>query len=229
MLKLLIARPSPFARKARVALREKGIAHEEIIDNPWLPGNGVAANNPLGKVPVLFLADGTTLHDSKVIIGYLETLPAKVKLLPPPGAARVAHRQIEAVADGVCDAVVLLVLERARSVQSAEWNARQMKKVEAGCAMLEQGLRQAQRQAQQEAQQEARQPAQRAAPPAWLVEDSYGLADIATGCALGYLDLRLSEFDWRTRHPQLAAFFAHIDARPAFAATRPEAQAIPQQ
>ena len=217
MLKLLIARPSPFARKVRVALREKDFAHEEIIDNPWLPGNGVADNNPLGKVPVLFREDGEAVHDSKVILEYLETLPANVTLLPSPGAARVAHRQIEAVADGVCDAVVLLVLERARSVQSVEWNARQMKKVEAGCAVLEQGLQQAQREAQ------------RAAHPAWLVEDRYGLADIATGCALGYLDLRLPEFDWRARHPLLAAFFARIDARPAFAATRPQAQAIPQQ
>ena len=217
MLKLLIARPSPFARKVRVALREKDFVHEEIIDNPWLPGNGVADNNPLGKVPVLFREDGEAVHDSKVILEYLETLPANVTLLPSPGAARVAHRQIEAVADGVCDAVVLLVLERARSVQSVEWNARQMKKVEAGCAVLEQGL------------QEAQQEAQRAAHPAWLVEDRYGLADIATGCALGYLDLRLPEFDWRARHPLLAAFFARIDARPAFAATRPQAQAIPQQ
>ena len=209
MLKLLIARPSPFARKVRVALREKDFAFEEIIDNPWLPGSGVAERNPLGKVPVLWLDDGSALHDSKVIIEYLETLPANVKLLPPPGVARVAHRQIEAVADGVCDAVVLLVLERARRVQSAEWSARQMKKVEAGCAALEQALH--------------------AAQPAWLVDDAYGLADIATGCALGYLDFRLSEFDWRTRHPRLASFFARIDARPAFAATRPQAQAIPPQ
>lgn len=63
----------------------------------------------------------------------------------------------------------------------------------------------------------------------WFVENSYGLADLATGCALGSLDLRLPEFDWRARHPALSAFFARIDARPAFAATRPEAQAIPQQ
>ena len=206
MMRVLIARPSPFARKVRVALREKGIEHEEVIENPWIPGTTVPASNPLGKVPVLFLDDGSVVHGSPVIIEYLETLPASVKLLPPPGAARVAHRQIEAVADGVCDAVVLLVLERARSVQSQDWVARQMKKVEAGCAALDAAL-----------------------TGEWLVESRYGLADVATGCALGYLDLRLPEFDWRARHPALSAFFARIDARPAFAATRPEAQAIPQQ
>lgn len=212
MLRVLIARPSPFARKVRIALREKGLPHEELVDNPWLPDSGVAQRNPLGKVPVLMLEDGRMLHDSSVIIEYLETLPSPLALLPPPGEARVAHRQIEALADGVCDAVVLLVLEGSRSAPSADWSARQMKKIEAGCAALEAALP---------------QPDRLAEP--WYVEQCFGLADIAAGCALAYLDLRLPQFDWRPRHPRLAAFSARLEARPAFASTRPEAQEIPAQ
>jgi glutathione S-transferase len=133
-------------------------------------------------------------------------------LLPPPGEQRVAHRQIEALADGVCDAVVLLVLEAARGAPSADWNARQMKKVEAGCAALEAAL-----------------PRSDGPTDAWYVGHRFGLADIATGCALAYLDLRLPQFDWRARHPRLAALSVRLEARPAFAATRPQAQEIPAQ
>ncbi len=194
-------------------MREKGLPHEELIDNPWLPDTGVAERNPLGKVPVLMLDDGRVVHDSSVIIEYLETLQSQVALLPPPGEERVAHRQIEAVADGVCDAVVLLVLERARATPSADWSARQRKKVEAGCAALEDALGLARERG----------------PGEWFVANRFGLADIAAGCALGYLDVRLPRFDWRSRHPRLAAFSARLEARPAFASTRPEAQEIPAQ
>lgn len=209
MLRLVIARPSPFARKVRVALIEKGIAFEEVMENPWLPGTGVPERNTLGKVPVLLLEDGGVVHDSKVIIEYLETLPAVVALLPAPGAARVSHRQIEAVADGICDAVVLQVLERARAAPSADWTARQMKKVEAGCGELDAAVS--------------------GARDGWLVGAEFGVADIAVGCALGYLDLRLPEYDWRSQFPALVAFATRLEARPSFAATRPEAQAIPGQ
>jgi glutathione S-transferase len=68
MLRVLIAPPSPFARKVRIALREKRLPHEELVDNPWLADSGVAMRNPLGKVPVLMLDDGRMLHDSAVII-----------------------------------------------------------------------------------------------------------------------------------------------------------------
>ena len=73
-MKLIIARPSPYARKARIALIEKGIEFETIIENPWLPETNVPSANPLGKVPALILGDGRVVHDSKVIVEYLETL-----------------------------------------------------------------------------------------------------------------------------------------------------------
>ena len=75
-MKLIIAKPSPYARKARVALIEKAIEFETIVENPWLPDTGIADVNPLGKIPALVLDDGRVIHDSKVIIEYLETLNA---------------------------------------------------------------------------------------------------------------------------------------------------------
>jgi glutathione S-transferase len=205
-VKLVIAKPSPFARKVRVALREKRLAFEEIVENPWAAGTAVPGTNPLGKVPALILDDARVVYDSKVIVEYLETLGRPPQLVPTDPELRIAHKQIEALADGVCDAVVLVVLERSRpgDLQSGDWIGRQTRKIEAGTAELERLL----------------------GASEWFTASGFGLADIAAGCALGYLDLRLPEFDWRRRHPVLARYFARLDARPSFSATRPEAQPI---
>ncbi|HEY5635391.1 MAG TPA: glutathione S-transferase N-terminal domain-containing protein [Burkholderiales bacterium] len=205
-MKLIIARPSPFARKVRIALLEKQIPHDLEVDNPWIEA-AVGAVNPLGKVPALVLDDGQVLFDSRVIVGYLEALGAPPAVLPASSMARVAHRQIEALADGICDAVVLITLERARPPErrSADWIARQSAKISPALAELERRL---------------------GAGP-WFTQHGYGLAEIAAGCALGYLDLRDPQRDWRAAAPGLAALKARLDARPAFAATRPQAQAIP--
>ena len=113
-MKLIIARPSPYARKVRVALIEKACDCEIIVANPWLPDRRVSDANPLGKVPALLLDDGRVVHDSKVIIEYLETMALPPALIPAEPQQRVAHKQIEALADGVCDAVVLIALEGTR-------------------------------------------------------------------------------------------------------------------
>lgn len=206
LMKLIIAKPSPFARKARVALLEKKIAFEVEIDAPWNPGAEAPTHNPLGKIPVLVLDDGRSIHDSKVIIEYLEMLARPPRLMPSDPPLRLAHKQIEATADGVCDAVVLIVLERSRplDLQSADWVARQMRKVHAGTSAL----------------------ADQLGSNSWFVASEFGLADICVGCMLGYLDLRLPEFDWRSRHPNLDAFAERIFVRPSFAATMPESQQI---
>ena len=205
-MKLVIATPSPFARKARVALIEKRIAFDTEVDVPWNPDTQAPALNPLGKIPILVLDDGRVIHDSKVIVEYLETLGRPPPLLPPDPLLRVQHKQIEATADGVCDAVVLIVLEHSRStgLQSVDWVARQRAKVEAGTRWLADVL----------------------GPSDWFVGGEFGLADIAVGCMLGYLDLRLPEFDWRAPHPGLRAFADNLFRRPSFLATLPQSQAI---
>jgi glutathione S-transferase len=205
-MKLIIAKPSPYARKARVALLEKAIPFEVEIDVPWNPGTEAPRLNPLGKIPILVLDDGRVVHDSKVIVEYLETLDRLPRLIPSEPMLRLAHKQIEATADGVCDAVVLSVLERSRkpALQSADWLSRQRRKIEAGTGALAEELGSKQ----------------------WFVGAEFGLADIAVGCMLGYLDLRLPEFAWREHHTNLTAFAQRVFARPSFAATLPETQQI---
>lgn len=201
-MKLIIATPSPFARKARIALLEKKLAHEVVVQNPWQ--TSIAAN-PLGKVPALLLDDGRVVHDSSVILEFLDTLGAPPVLIPAVPALRVAHKQIEAIADGICDAVVLIVTERARPPEkrSEDWIARQARKIPAALEALEKMLFQEN-----------------------FTSHGFGVAEIATGCALGYLDLRYPELDWRAANPRLQSLFKRLEARPSFAATIPTAQEI---
>ena len=206
-MKLIIALPSPFARKARAALIERRIECETIVENPWLPQTNVASANPLGKIPALILDDGRVVHDSSVIVEYLETLGALPELIPRIAELRVAHKQIEALADGISDAVMLIVLENSRpaTMRSADWIERQRGKILAGTAELSRLL----------------------AEREWFTEAGFGLAEIAAGCALGYLDLRFPEFDWRASAPNLTRLYARLSLRPSFAETKPEPQALP--
>lgn len=202
-MRLVIATPSPFARKARIALLEKGLAHELVVQNPW---QQTIAQNPLGKVPLLFLDDGRVVHDSSVIVEYLETLGAPPRLIPADPLERVTHKQVEAIADGICDAIVLIVTERSRPAQkqSADWIARQAAKIPNALDELERLL----------------------GANESFTAHGYGLAEIATGCALGYLDLHRPELDWRANHPRLAALAARLAEHESFRATRPQAQPI---
>ena len=206
IMKLLIATPSPFARKARIALHEKALAFEEIVDVPWSPDTAAPASNPLGKIPVLFLDDGRTVYDSSVIVECIEMLVPEPPLIPQDPLARLLVRQIEALADGICDAVVLIVVERNRkeAQRSRDWIARQWRKVEAGTAELSRLL-------------DGR---------AHFVGDAFSLADIAAGSALRYLDLRLPDFDWRGPHPDLVAFSDRMESRESFQRSVPRAQTI---
>lgn len=206
MLRVISAKPSPFARKVRVALLEKGIPFETVVDIPWNPGTVAPAHNPLGKIPVLVLEDGRTVYDSRVIVEYLDTLGREPRLLPDEPAARITHKQIEALADGVCDAVVLIYLERSRAPekQSADWIARQWRKVEAGVATA----------------------AEQLGERDWFVGSGFGLADVTVVCMLDYLDLRLPDFEWRSRYPNLVRLAARLNERPSFQTTRPEPQTI---
>lgn len=204
-MQLIIAKPSPFARKVRIALREKDIPYEEVVSNPWNADALAPAHNPLGKVPVLLLEGGRAIYESHVIVDYLETLGG-AKLMPPAPEDAISARQIDALAMGICDAVVLLVLEgqRQAGARSADWIARQKAKVAAGVASLSDSL----------------------AGRDWYIGNGLTLADISAGCALAYLDLRLPEFEWRDRYPDLVRYSEKLEARPSFAETRPEAQAI---
>lgn len=200
-MKLIGSLTSPYVRKVRVVMAEKRIDYQFVAEDPWSVHTRVADANPLGKVPTLVMEDGGAVFDSRVIVEYLDTITPLNKLIPASGRARVEVRCWEALADGICDAAVLARLEAQRALdrQSADWLARQRDKVDQGLAAAARGL----------------------ADKSWCTGHQYSLADIATGVALGYLDFRFPDIDWRARHPNLAKLADKVAARPAFADTLP--------
>ncbi|MDB5411748.1 MAG: Glutathione S-transferase domain protein [Rubritepida sp.] len=206
MYRLISATPSPYARKVRIALIEKGIPFELQTEVPWHAATATPAYNPLEKLPVLVLPDGTGVYESRFILEWLEVKHPSPRLLPDMPEEVLAARQVEVIADGICDAVVLLFFERQRAAPSEEWMARQRRKVEGGVRAL----------------------AERAGE-GFLVGGRFGLADIAAGTALRYLAVRFAEFDWAGMYPALAATSARLEARASFAATVPVPQSITEK
>jgi len=200
-MKLIASPTSPYARKVRIALAEKKIEYTLVDESPWPADTVVSGLNPLGKVPVLVMDDGATLFDSRVIVEYLDTVSPVSRLIPEPSRQRIAVKRWEALADGVCDAAVAIILERKRPTrqQSADWIERQRQKVERGVVEF------------------ARELGERP----WCSGDSYSLADIAVGCALGYLDLRHPDLDWRGQHANLARLADKLVKRASFAESAP--------
>ncbi len=92
-MKLLSSPTSPYARKVRIALAEKKIDCELVEASPWAADSIVPTHNPLGKVPVLLLDDGTALYDSRVIVEYLDTVSPVSRLIPEPSRQRIAVRR----------------------------------------------------------------------------------------------------------------------------------------
>jgi glutathione S-transferase len=200
-MKLYTSPTSPYSRKVRVALNEKKIECEFIDENPYIPETAVPHFNPLGKIPVLVLDDGTALYDSRVIVEYLDTVSPVSRLIPEPSRQRIAVRRWEALADGICDGANLIVREQKRPVkqQSKDWIDRQFQKIRRGVQELAKDL----------------------GDNSWCHGEAYSLADIATGCALGYLDLRHPTIDWRGSYPNLLKLADKLAKRPSFAETAP--------
>lgn len=205
-MKLISATPSPYARKVRIALIEKGLPFELATEVPWNDDTSLPAYNPLEKLPVLIPDGGEALYQSSYILEWLERRHPEPPLLPPDDDGILAHKRIEVIADGICDAAILILFERMRPEGhvSAPWIARQRRKIDGGVTALARAI----------------------GGRRHAVGHSFGLADIATGSALGYLDLRLPEKDWRAEYPSLAAYADPLLARASFAATRPVAQMI---
>lgn len=209
MLKLISATPSPYARKVRIALAEKGLAFELLTEVPWHGTTLTPRHNPLEKLPVLILEDGTSVYESSFILQWLELMHPDPPLLPDGIDGKLAARRLEVLCDGVCDALVLTFFERMRpqAHRSAEWLARQRRKIDGGLAEM----------------------ARLAGDRAFTVGDRFGLGDIAVGTAVGYLSVRFAELDWRGRHPNLAALSGRLEARPSFRGSVPYAQAITEK
>ncbi len=196
MMKLVTSLTSPFGRKARIVLQEKKIPFQLQVENPWLPDTAVSTFNPLGKVPVLVLDDGVSVFDSRVIVEYLDHVSPVGHLIPSEPKSRMEVRGIEALADGVTDAAVLVFLEKKRAPeqQNSEWVVLQEKTLLRGLEALSEAL----------------------GEKPWYLGNSMTLADIACGCMLGYLDFRFSQIDWRSAHPNLDKLAAKLAARASF-------------
>jgi glutathione S-transferase len=200
-MKLLGSPASPYVRKARIVLAEKKIEYTFELDNPWDENSRVPDANPLGKVPVLVLEDASTLFDSRVIVEFVDSVSPISRLIPANNREKIEVKRWEALADGVLDAAVAVVLERRRpsEQQSEATIERQMEKIERGVAVMSRDL----------------------GDKPWCTGNAFTLADIACGVALGYLDFRHGPFDWRVLHKNLAKLAAKLAERPSFADTAP--------
>jgi glutathione S-transferase len=200
-MKLIAAPVSPYSRKVRIVLAEKRIDYEMIIDSPVDPATRVPEFNPLGKIPVLVLDDDTTLFDSRVIVEYLDNASPVGRLIPEDTRQRIQVRRWEALADGCTDAAVAVVMEKRRPAgkQSAEWIARQEGKIDRALKSMSDDL----------------------GGRTWCTGDLYNLSDVAVGCTLGYLELRMPDLNWRKQYPNLGKVFEKLAKRASFSDTAP--------
>jgi len=201
-LRLIGSLTSPYVRKVRIVMAEKRIECHFELEDVWSPGTTIGNFNPLGKVPCLIMEDGGAVFDSRVIVEYIDTISPVSRLIPSEGRQRVEVRTWEALADGVLEASVGVRLEQTQrdsAHQSQKWMDRQMAKVHAGVAAMSRGL----------------------GEKPWCNGHAYSLADIAVGCALGYLDFRFPQIDWRSPYPLLAKHFDKLSARQSFIDTIP--------
>ena len=205
MLKLISATPSPYARKVRIALAEKGLPFELLTEAPWDSTTSTPRYNPLEKLPVLLLDDGSSVYESSFILQYLELKYPQHPLLPPDVDGILDARRFEVLCDGICDAIVLTFFERLRKdAASSQWVARQRRKIDGGVKEI----------------------ARLAGHRTWMVADGFSLGDIATGTMLGYMSLRFAEMPWRTQYPNLAALSDRLEQRASFKDSVPYAQTL---
>ena len=201
-MKLFYNPASPYVRKVMVLAHEAKLADRiTLISESVLPNKPnalVAASNPLMKVPTLLLEDGSALFDSRVIAEYLDAQSGGA-FFPAAGAQRWVALRLQALADGVLDAAILVRYERAlrpAEKQWADWIDGQLLKIRQGLDALE---------------------AQTG------LGSAVTIGEIAVASALGYLDFRFPEENWSATHPRLAAFYEKFSARPSMMATRPPA------
>ena len=203
-MKLIGTTTSPYVRKVRIVMIEKKLDYVLVPEDVWSAQSTITEVNPLGKVPCLVMEAGEALFDSRVIVEYLDTLSPVGKLIPPVGRERAEVKTWEALADGVLDALILARLEaswagRSNSERSQAWIDRQMGKVHGCLKAMSKGL----------------------GDKAFCSGIHLSLADIAVGCALGYLDFRFPHFDWRSGYPNLQKLHDKLMQRPSFLETVP--------
>lgn len=203
-MKLIGSNTSPYVRKVRVVMAEKKLEHEFVLEDVWSATTTIAQYNPLGMVPCLIMENGDAVFDSRVIVEYFDTLSPVGKLLPALGRERAEVKNWEALADGLLDAAISARMEatwsgRDESQRCQAWIDRQLVKVHAALQAMSTGL----------------------GDKPFYMGTYLGLADIAVGVALGYLDFRFADINWRETHPNLHKLYDKLMLRPSFADTQP--------
>ena len=194
---------SPFVRKVRVLLAETGqqdrVALHGCMPTPVNPDAQLVQENPVGKIPALRLADGSVLHDSRVILDYLDHQHVGNPLIPRDGSARWRRLTLASMADGIMDAAVLVRYETAMRPAEKHWDQwldEQRNKIRRTLAELE-------------------------ADAIAELASHFDIASISVACALGYLDFRHPDLQWRAATPQLADWYAKVSQRPSMLETQP--------
>jgi glutathione S-transferase len=206
-MKLIGSLTSPFVRKVRIALIERQIEHAFQIESAWNQTDIISTLNPLRKTPVLILADGLVIVDSSVIIEYLDSIGSAPRLLPDEFSQRITLRSLEALADGMAEAVIAQVQEtwRAPMAQSAAWIDRQKQKVTQTMFCMEQHLRLGKW-------------------PTLNPNSQLTAFDIALYCALCVHEYWSDDTPhWRAQHPKLASWYLQMTTRESIQQTAPPA------
>jgi len=193
-MKLYSSPSSPFARKCRIVAHELGLLLD--IENVSPIGNAeLRTHNPLGKVPALIDDDGVAVYDSRVICEVLNHR-ALGRFFPSGDLQRALT--LQALADGISDSAVARIFEsrRPEAFQHGATISRYMLAITTGLDVLEGRCE------------------------AFAADPTIG--EIAAACALGYLDLRYADLDWRGTHSALAHWFESFATRPSMQATIPE-------
>jgi glutathione S-transferase len=197
-MRLYYSASSPFARKVRIAAREKGLAGSimEVECNPFRNPPELCAVNKLAKVPTLVAGD-MVLYDSPVICEYLDSRKDGHRLIPMAGGDRWRVLCAQALADGCMELAVQLTIERRRpeGEQSPSAQARWRNQIAGAVEMMDEQLGD--------------------------LSAILNLGHIAFACALGYLDFRHGDMDWRATHPALADWYDPFALRTALQETAP--------
>ncbi|HZR37666.1 MAG TPA: glutathione S-transferase N-terminal domain-containing protein [Nevskia sp.] len=202
-MKLYLSLTSPYARKVRMVVRELGLVDlvQEAVVDPWNAGADFLAANPLSKVPTLVTDKGEALPDSKLIVEYLLTRGRGLATLPR-GAQRWALLRRQQLAEGIIDAAVAMRLEQAmRPPEFAYqgWLDRQVGSINRALDALDLDAGEL------------------------LHEGPVRMVEIAVGAALGYLDFRQPQLQWRHGRERLASWYFSFAQRPSMQATQPPA------
>jgi len=196
-MKLIMSPPSPFARKARVLLRETGlidrVEEEQVSSTPLNSAPEILAANPLGKIPALIREDGPAIYDSRVITRYLDDM-ADANLYPKGSLYEVLT--LEATADELMVVTVGMIYGERFREDAADWTEAQWGKAARAIAAIN---------------------------SRWMshLNGPLNMAQIAVSCALSYVDLRHDARNWRHGNEALANWQAEFENRDSMQATKP--------